>query len=47
MNICLNDTLNEMGKKTFTDMDANDCDSQKLSLDKKLEGHSNPIQNRI
>ena len=46
-NICLNDTLNEMGKKTFTDMDANDCDSQKLSLDKKLAGHSNPIQNRI
>ena len=45
--ICLNDTLNEMGKKNFTDMDANDCDSQKLSLDKKLAGHSNPIQNRI
>ena len=41
--ICLNDTLNEQGNKTFTQMDAKNCDSQELSLDKKLAGHSNPI----
>ena len=41
--ICLNDTLNEQGKKTFTQKDADNCDSQELSLDKKLAGHSNPI----
>ena len=42
-NVCLNDTLNEKGKKTFTQIDADECDSQELSLDTKLAGHSNPI----
>ena len=42
-NVCINDTLNEKGEKTFTSIDASDCDSQELSLDKKLAGHSNPI----
>ena len=42
-NVCINDTLNEKGEKTFTSIDASDCDSQELSLDKELAGHSNPI----
>jgi len=35
--ICLNDTLNEQGNKTFTQMDAKNCDSQELSLDKNFQ----------
>ena len=42
-NVCINDTLNEKGKETFTLEDAYNCDSQELSLDKELAGHSNPI----
>ena len=35
INVCINDT--------FTTKNATDCNSQELSLDKKLAGHSNPI----
>ena len=42
-NVCINDTLNEKGEKTFTTTNKSDCDLQELSLDKKLAGHSNPI----